>query len=138
MDPHWRHFEHKADIGLCGCGPTLASAFEQAALALTAVVTEPQRVEAQRRIEIRCQAPDIELLLYDWLNAVILQMATRKWLFGHSQVAIDGLQLRATLWGEPVAAARHRPAVEPKGATLTALSVEQLPDGWCARCVVDV
>jgi SHS2 domain-containing protein len=31
------------------------------------------------------------------------------------------------------------PAVEPKGATLTALKVERQDDGaWVAQCVVDV
>ncbi len=37
----WEHFEHGADIGVRGIGPTPASAFEQAALALTAVITDP-------------------------------------------------------------------------------------------------
>jgi len=35
--------------------------------------------------------------------------------------------------------ARHRPAVEVKGATYTALRVAQEADGaWVAQCVVDV
>jgi tRNA nucleotidyltransferase (CCA-adding enzyme) len=35
--------------------------------------------------------------------------------------------------------ARHEPAVEVKGATYTALRVEQLEDGhWLVQCVVDV
>ena len=47
--------------------------------------------------------------------------------------------LRATAWGEPVVVARHRPAVEVKGATYTALCVARQPDGrWLAQTVVDV
>ena len=47
--------------------------------------------------------------------------------------------LRATAWGEPVVVARHRPAVEVKGATYTALCVARQPDGRClAQTVVDV
>jgi len=34
----WEHFAHGADIGVRGSGTTLGEAFEQAALALTAVV----------------------------------------------------------------------------------------------------
>ena len=47
----WEHFEHGADVGVRGIGPTPASAFEQAALALTAVITEPDAVSefAKRR-----------------------------------------------------------------------------------------
>jgi SHS2 domain-containing protein len=41
--------------------------------------------------------------------------------------------------GEPVDVARHTPAVEVKGATLTELAVRQEADGtWVAQCVLDV
>ncbi|MBT9569000.1 MAG: multifunctional CCA addition/repair protein, partial [Thiobacillus sp.] len=73
----WEHFPHQADMGVRGIGPTLAAAFEQAALAMTAVVTDPDRVAADEALEIRCEAPDYELLLVDWLNALILEMAAR-------------------------------------------------------------
>ena len=41
MQAHWEHFSHEADIGIRGVGPTLATAFEQAAIAMTAVITDP-------------------------------------------------------------------------------------------------
>ena len=50
---------------------------------------------------------------------------------------MDGT-LRATAYGEAVDIDRHEPAVEIKGATLTALQVSESPDGWRAQCVVDV
>ena len=37
MSKRWEHFEHDADIGVRGIGASKADAFEQAALALTAV-----------------------------------------------------------------------------------------------------
>jgi tRNA nucleotidyltransferase (CCA-adding enzyme) len=46
--------------------------------------------------------------------------------------------LRATAYGELVDVERHEPAVEIKGATLTALQVREEPGGWRAQCVVDV
>jgi hypothetical protein len=36
----WEHFPHDADVGICGWGMSTAEAFEQAALALTTVVTQ--------------------------------------------------------------------------------------------------
>ena len=75
----WEHFAHGADIGVRGIGATPAEAFEQAALALTAVVTDPAGIAPRRpRSTIDCEAPDDELLLADWLNALIYEMATRK------------------------------------------------------------
>jgi SHS2 domain-containing protein len=134
----WEHFEHEADIGVRGFGPTRAEAYEQAALALTAVVTDPAGVAGREPVAVECKAPDDELLLAEWLNRLIYEMATRRMLFGRFAVAIDGQALTATAWGEPVDVARHRPAVEVKGATYTALRVAHEPAGWVAQTVVDV
>ncbi|MDO8206699.1 MAG: archease [Gallionella sp.] len=135
----WEHFSHQADIGVRGLGATMAEAFEQAALALTAVVTDPADVAHPDMIRICCDAPDAELLLADWLNALIYEMATRNMLFSRFDVHLEGSHLTAKVWGEPLEVMRHRPAVEVKGATYTELKVAQLPDGgWLAQCVVDV
>jgi tRNA nucleotidyltransferase (CCA-adding enzyme) len=134
----WEHFPHDADVGVQGWGATAAQAFEQAAYALTAIITHAE-VKPQVFVQVRCEAPDFELLLVEWLNAIIYEMAVRKMLFGRFAVRIDGARLEGTLWGEPVDVERHAPACEPKGATYTALRVARNPDGaWSAACVVDV
>ncbi|HET9950886.1 MAG TPA: archease [Candidatus Eisenbacteria bacterium] len=135
----WEHFEHGADIGVRGMGSTPARAFEQAALALTAVATDPAGVAARDAISIRCAGADLEALLVDWLNALVFEGATRRMLFGRFQVSIGPRGLDATAWGEPVEVTRHEPAVEVKGATYTMLRVaEDSPGRWVAECVVDV
>jgi SHS2 domain-containing protein len=134
----WAHFEHDADMGVRGVGPTKTEAFRQAALALTAVVTDPRGVRLLDAVPIFCEAPNDELLLTEWLNALIYEMAVRAMVFGDFSIDIDGQTLRATAYGEAVDVDRHEPAVEIKGATLTALDVSQHADGWHAQCVVDV
>jgi SHS2 domain-containing protein len=135
----WEHFPHAADIGIRGIGATREEAFEQAALALTAVVTDPANVRQRTAVHVEREAADQELLLIDWLNALIYDMATRKLLFARSAVRIEGARLVATAWGEPLDRARHRPAVEVKAATYSELSVARSDDGiWVAQCVVDV
>jgi tRNA nucleotidyltransferase (CCA-adding enzyme) len=135
----WEHFAHDADIGVRGLGRTREEAFAQAAVALTAVITEPGHVADTQALEIACEAPDDELLLADWLNALVYQMATRHMLFGRFDVTIHNHRLQARAWGEPIDLDRHQPAVEVKGATYTSLRVGQEPDGtWIAQCVVDV
>jgi tRNA nucleotidyltransferase (CCA-adding enzyme) len=139
LPPRWEHFEHMADIGLRGYGASLAQAFEQVALAMTAVVTSPDKVCPLRAVPIVCAAADPEFLLVDWLNALIFEMASRHMLFARFAVRITEGRLEATAWGEAVDRTRHQPAVEVKGATFTALAVREQPSGvWCAQCVVDV
>lgn len=134
----WEHFPHDADVGVRGFGATPAEAFEQAAHALTAVVTHAA-VEPKVRVEVRCEAPDLELLFVEWLNAIIYEMAVRGILFSRFAVRIEVTQLEGTLWGEPVDVGRHAPACEPKGATYTALKVAADATGvWSAACIVDV
>ncbi len=134
----WEHFPHEADVGLRGFGYTPAEAFEQGALALTAVITAAA-IEPRTPVEVSCEAPDLELLFVEWLNAIIYEMAVRKMLFSRYAVRIEGTRLNGTLWGEPVDVMRHAPACEPKGATYTELKVAAGDDGiWSAACVVDV
>ena len=136
---YWEHFPHEADMGIRGIGDSKEQAFEQAALALSAVITDPAKISHDEQMEISCQAPDDELLLVDWLNALIYEMATRKWLFGRFEVHIKDHKLTARVWGEPMNAAKHQLAVEIKGATYTTLRVAQASNGeWIAQCVVDV
>lgn len=135
----WEHFPHQADIGVRGIGPTKEAAFEQAGLAMTAVITNPASVVPLHAVPIICEAPDDELLLVDWLNALVYEMATRKMLFSRFAVRFNDHSLHATAWGEQVDVARHQPAVEVKGATYTELWVTQDQQGrWIAQCVVDV
>lgn len=138
-DVRWEHFPHQADVGVRGLGATLEEAFEQAALALTAVITDPAAVAPKEMIQLSCEAPGAELLLVDWLNLLIYEMATRNMLFSRFEVHLENNRLAAQAWGEALDSERHHPAVEVKGATYTALKVTQQPDGsWLAQCVVDV
>lgn len=139
MQGSWEHFPHQADMGVRGIGSTKQAAFEGAGLALTAVITDPRAVAPTQAVSIVCEAPDDELLLVDWLNALVYEMATRKMLFSRFNVCFNDHTLHATAWGEPVEVARHQPAVEVKGATYTELSVKQDEEGrWIAQCIVDV
>jgi tRNA nucleotidyltransferase (CCA-adding enzyme) len=138
-DARWEHLPHGADIGVRGIGRTKAEAFEQTALALTAITTDPSSIVAHIAVEIECAANDDELLLVEWLNALIYEMATRKMLFAKFAVDIRDHCLTAKVWGEAIDLDKHEAAVEVKGATCTALKVAQGGDGyWRAQCVIDV
>lgn len=135
----WEHFPHEADVGIRGWGATLEEAFAQAALAMTAAVTDPSRILAREAVEVECEAADREQLLYDWLNALVFEMAARRMLFGRFELRVSDGKLEGKAWGEPVSVARHSPTVEVKGATYTELDVAQRSDGiWVAQCVIDV
>jgi tRNA nucleotidyltransferase (CCA-adding enzyme) len=139
LKKYWEHFPHEADMGVRGAGATKEEAFEAAAVALTAVITDPRDVAPLEEVIVECEAPDDELLFTEWLNALIYQMSTRRMLFSRFEVRFDGSHLIGKAWGEPVDVGRHHPAVEVKGATYTQLKVARHETGaWLAQCVVDV
>jgi SHS2 domain-containing protein len=136
---YWEHFPHEADVGIRGVGPTKSDAFVQAARALTAVIADLETIRPVESVAITCAAPNDELLLVDWLNALVYEMATRKMLFSSFAVKMESDGLHGRARGEPVDVARHKPVVEVKGATLAELRVDRNAEGqWLAQCIVDV
>jgi len=135
----WEHYSHPADMGIRGFGPTKEEAFSQAALALTAVITDLQTIQPKETVEISCRQQDDELLFVCWLNALIYEMATRRMLFCKFDISIKNHRLQANAWGEKIDLKRHNPAVEVKAATYADLKVQQGTNGnWLAQCIVDV
>jgi SHS2 domain-containing protein len=135
----WEHFPHQADVGVRGFGPAPERAFEQVARAMTAVVSDLQCVRPRCGVAIHCRGSDLELLLYDWLNTLIFEMATRHMLFSRFEASIRNGELRATARGEALDVERHDPRVEIKGATFTELKVTRDARGvWRAQCILDV
>ena len=135
----WQHFQHVADIGIKGCGNTIDEAFTQAAIAMTAVITDPKLVNNKMCFDVECKSTNVEYLFVDWLNTLVYEMATRHMLFNKFNIQIHDGHLTAKVCGETVNREKHQPAVEIKGATLTELQVKKDKEGlWCAQCVVDV
>ncbi len=60
-------------------------------------------------VAIECEAEDDEVLLVDWLNTLVFEMATRLMLFSQFTVHIEDGRLQGQAVGEAVDVARHRP-----------------------------
>src|SRR5262249_58788850 len=102
-------------------GGTGDRALGRAALAMTAAIADPALVRPLNRVELALAGDDEELLLTDWLNALVYEMDTRRMLFGRFSVRIDDRGLAAVAEGEPLDVERHHPAGEGNGATPTEL-----------------
>ena len=107
---------------------------------MTAAITDPDGVESREDVAIECQAEGLEDLFFDWIDALVFEMGSRRMLFARFDVVVEPGRLHAHVWGEPVDRMRHAPAVEIKGPTYTELRVSDDPatGEWSAQCVVDV
>jgi SHS2 domain-containing protein len=131
------YFEHDADMGIVGRGATIEEAFEHAAAAVFALMTDLGQVGLRERVAIEFEEADMELALVTWLNLLLGQARSRALVFGRFQLRRDGARWSGWAEGEPWRAGLER-GVEVKGATLTGLAVTQRDGIWEARCVVDV
>lgn len=131
-------FEHEADIGIRGFGQTTADAFAQAAIALYSVMVNISTVKANEKRTIMLSAPDHELMLVEWLNALLSLSDIEHLVFSKFEVKIEGTSLVGTAWGEGLNRDRHQPHVEIKGATYHMLKVAEESGRFVAQCVVDV
>ena len=131
-------FEHEADIGIRGFGGTMEEAFGNAAAAMYSVMVRIDAVMPTQERTVTVDAPDEELLLVEWLNALLSLSDIDRLVFSKFNVKIDGTSLKGTAWGEHLDQVRHEPKVEIKGATYHMLKVNKEKDGFIAQCVVDV
>ncbi len=131
------YFDHDADIGIIGQGKTLEEAFEGAAAATFAIMADPAQVRGEGSIQFDFDEEDPELALVTWLNTLLAEARTHALVFGQFRLRRENSHWHGEARGEPWRDDLDR-GVEVKGATLTMLRVSRGPDGFEARCVVDV
>jgi len=131
------YFDHDADVGVYGRGASVEAALIAAAEAGFDLITDISLVRPLERIDFDFEESDLDLALVAWLNGLVAQADQRGLALGRFGLERRGTHWHGVAWGEPWR--EHLPrGVDVKGATLTALSVREVGDGWEARCVVDV
>lgn len=123
---------------------TLGQLFEAAADAFAdAVVEEPRRTirpAVTRALDL--EAPELDLLLRDWLHEILFLFDAESLLIGATSVSVrraeDRFRLHADLMGETLDPARHAIKVLIKAVTYHGLEARHTPDGWRATVVFDI
>jgi protein archease len=135
-------FDHTGDIGVSLTGRTVDELFASAALAFTDTITGLAGVEPRRPEEVNVAAPELDLLLVDFLSELLYRFDTRGWLSSDAQVEVrqrdGGWELEGTLIGERHDSARHPVRVLIKAVTYHRLNVAERDGRWTADVVFDV
>ena len=135
-------FDHTGDIGVALSGRTVDELFASSALAFTDSVTSVQRIEPKRPEEIDVAAPELDLLLVDFLSELLYRFDTRGWLTREAQVEVreedGGFALQGTLLGERLDETRHPVKLAIKAVTYHGLRVAHEDDRWTANIVFDI
>ncbi|PYN16194.1 MAG: hypothetical protein DME06_01770 [Candidatus Rokuibacteriota bacterium] len=101
------------------------------------------RLRDRARVErtLTVTAPELDLLLYDWLSELIYRKDRDREVFTRVQARVTGegpFQVRAEARGGPIDPARTLLGADPKAVTLHQFAVVRVNGGWRARVVIDV
>jgi len=139
---NYEFFPHTADAKFQAYGKTLEEAFENAAYAMTDIITDHTKLEEVTRERIKISSENTESLLYDFLEQLIILLDTKKFML-HEVKDMNILEkknhlvLTATVLGD------NRPgdyAIKTaiKAVTYQEMFVKRGKDGWVLQVVVDI
>ncbi len=125
--------EHTADAKFRAYGTTREEAFANAIRAMTAIVTDPDRLGRTKRLTVEIRGTDDEKLLYDLLSRIIFLMDTEKVLPAQASVEKTDAGIRATIEGDDI----RNHSANIKAVTYHDMRVEK--NGTCmVQVVVDI
>lgn len=132
--------EHTADIGFRAHGATRAEMFEEAALALVSVATDPASASPRQLYRLAASGEDLESLLVNWLSEVLFHLDGRQVVPCRFQVdSVSETHVTGRAWGEPRDPARHPHKLTVKGVTYHQLQIdENSVRGHSARVFLDI
>ena len=139
--PSFEFVEHTADLAARLRAPTAAGLFEAGAAALTEALTDPARVRPAQSRVIELAAPELDLLLVDWLHELLFLFETEHLLVADCRVELDtgkAPAVRATVRGERHDASRHPLKLLIKAVTYHGLRITHDASGYEATVILDI
>jgi len=139
MAGRFEFVDHTGDLGVRVFGETLPRLFEQAAEALTFILTDPQRIRIKQSRRLLLEAKTDEELLVTWLNELLYLFDTEGLLFSICNVfSIHDHRLEALAQGEIYVESRHPIKTAVKAATYHQLKIENRQGIWTAQVIFDL
>lgn len=135
-DGRYTYFDSEHDIGLVAHGNTLEQAFESAAEAMFALMSDLSHVHAERTLPVSFIEANESRALMRWLNLLIEVARQHHLVFSEFRLQRE----RTRWWGCATGQTPHVPhdrGVNVKRARSDRVTVKQTDKGWEARCVVE-
>lgn len=139
MSGRFELVDHTGDLGVRVSGESLPQLFEQAAQALTFILTDPETITPNVIRKFLLEANTDEELLITWLNELVYLFDTEGLLFRAFDVlSLQGHHLEALAQGEIYEDSRHPIKTTVKAATYHQLKIENAQGVWTAQVIFDL
>jgi SHS2 domain-containing protein len=131
--------DHTGDLGVQVFGETLPRLFEQAAAALTFILTDTETIRIEEARRIFLEAKTDEELLITWLNELVYLFDTERLLFkAYDVLSLHDHHLEALARGEIFVEGVHPIKTTVKAATYHQLKIEKHQGVWTAQVIFDL
>ncbi|MEM5802248.1 MAG: archease [Candidatus Aenigmatarchaeota archaeon] len=132
-----------AEVAFEAVGKTLRELFESAGLALiNTQIRNIQKIEKKVKQKIEVEAENIEMLLFNFLQELIVLKDSEQLLFNKFDIDImpknKKWKLIALAYGEKINPKKHDLSADVKGVSLHNFKVEETKGGWRAFVILDV
>ena len=126
MDKKFEILDHTADTGIIAYGDDMKEAFENTALGMFSLITDPTGIVNDQVRKIDINSSDRDSLLVDWLNELIYLFDVENIIFNKFDIILlDENALSAIGYGEKVDLSRHEIKIGIKAATYHMLKIEK-------------
>ncbi len=134
------------DVALADCaveveGTDLDDLFETAAAALAELMVEPATIAVTVERTIALAAPQLDLLLYDWLSELIYRKDRDREIFTRVKASVSGtgpFHLTAEARGGVIDPPRTALRADAKAVTFHQFALTPANGAWRARVVIDI
>jgi SHS2 domain-containing protein len=139
MTGRFEFVDHSGDLGVRVFGESFPQLFEQAAEALTFILTDPKAIRIKETRKILLEAKTDEELLITWLNELVYLFETEGLLFKTYNVfSVHDHHLEALAQGEIYVEGRHPIKTTVKAATYHQLKISNDQGVWTAQVIFDL
>lgn len=122
----YRYLEHMTDAFIEVTGETLEEAFATAGIAVVDTIIDIKSVDKKTERKIKIESPDLNNLLYSWLEEIIILTITDGYAAASFQVQVaksEKYVLNATVRGEELDFEKHHFKLEIKAPTFHLMEI---------------
>ncbi len=135
--------EHTADVYVRAHGKTMEEAFENSALAMFETISDTDKIAQTESDSLEVEAEDQYALLYNWLEALLVNSETKGMLYSKFQIIKlkendEGFKINAKVWGEKFNPKKHPQKVAVKAVTYHRMVVIHEVDKVILEFILDI
>lgn len=149
LENKYEFLDHTADVQIHAWGDDLKEAFENAAVAMMAYITDISKVEIKDKETIEIEGDDLKGLLYRFLDEILFLFNADPYLLSKRVRILEfrkidhdndesSYKIKVECYGETFALSKHCQGTEIKAITYSAMKIKDEPDCHEVYFIVDI